>query len=65
MKYRFTVTVDVVCIKPCVSEDGFEFDRLDRDTVKSHIRESVFSWGGQYHAMDPLFPSNIREVKVR
>ena len=52
MKVRMTVTVDL-------------HNSVDRESVGDHVARAVAYWGGQYHPEDPLFPYNIKEVRVR
>ncbi len=70
MKYRLTVTLDIEDSNTyALSDDGWAVGaptgKLDAGTVANHVADAVHHWGGQYAPGDPLFPRNIRSVRVQ
>jgi len=70
MKIRMTVTVDI--IDPTVynldyngQALGNPIGELDRADVGSYVCDAVYAWGGQDAPGSPLFPTNIRSVRVQ
>ena len=68
--FKFTVTVEL--IDPSVytlDEEGRAvgppIDHMKDEEVAGYIAEAVRIFGGQFAPGDPLFPMNIKSVRVR
>lgn len=70
MKFRMTVTVDIVdTYLYTLDNAGWPIsntgERINKVDVMEYVAEATSTWGGQFPPGDPLFPTNIRSVTVR
>ncbi len=70
MKIRMTVTIDIIDpaiynIDSAGGAIGHPIGELDRLDVGTYVCDAVSSWGGQDAPGSPMFPTNIRSVRVQ